>query len=40
MATPQLTLTRYDIGDLNNGKVTAFPVPSSPGWDVISLYYA
>ncbi len=40
MANPQLTLTRYDIGDLNNGKVAAFPVPSPPGWDDISLYYA
>jgi len=40
MTNPQLTLTRYDIGDLNNGKVAAFPVPSPPGWDDISLYYA
>ena len=40
MTNPQLTLTRYDIGDLNNGKVAAFPVPSPPGWDDINLYYA
>lgn len=40
MANPQLTLTRYDIGDLNNGNIPAFPVTNPPGWDDISLYYA
>ena len=33
-------LTRYDITDLNNGKVPAFPVADPPGWDDVSLYYA
>jgi len=40
MANPQLTLTRYDIWDLNNGNIPAFPVTNPPGWDDISLYYA
>jgi tyrosinase len=40
MANPQLTLTRYDIWDLNNGNIPAFPVADPPGWDDISLYYA
>ncbi len=40
MANPQLTLTRYDIWNLNNGKISAFPVTNPPGWDDISLYYA
>lgn len=34
------TLTRYDITDLNNGQISAFPVQDPPGWDDISLYYA
>jgi tyrosinase len=33
-------LTRYDIWDLNNGAVSAFPVKNPPGWDDVSLYYA
>jgi tyrosinase len=33
-------LTRYDIHDLNEGKIEAFPVDDPPGWDRISLYYA
>jgi tyrosinase len=33
-------LTRYDIWDLNEGKVPEFPVENPPGWDAISLYYA
>ena len=33
-------VTRYDIWDLNNGKVSAYPVAKPPGWDDISLYYA
>jgi tyrosinase len=35
-----LTLTRYDITDLNNGQIDDFPVDDPPGWDPISLYYA
>src|SRR4051812_41697342 len=35
-----LTLTRYDITDLNNGAIPEFPVEDPPGWDAISLYYA
>jgi tyrosinase len=35
-----VTLTRYDIHDLNNGQVAAFPVEDPPGWDEVSLYYA
>lgn len=35
-----LTLTRYDITDLNNGAIPEFPVDDPPGWDAISLYYA
>jgi tyrosinase len=34
------TLTRYDIHDLNEGKIAAFPVADPPGWDPVSLYYA
>jgi tyrosinase len=34
------TLTRYDITDLNNGKIDGFSVEDPPGWDAISLYYA
>lgn len=34
------TLTRYDITDLNNGKIQGFPVKNPPGWDAISFYYA
>lgn len=34
------TLTRYDITDLNNGKIEGFEVSNPPGWDPISLYYA
>jgi tyrosinase len=33
-------LTRYDIWDLNNGKVAGHPVQNPPGWDDISLHYA
>lgn len=33
-------LTRYDITDLSNGQISAFPVQDPPGWDDISLYYA
>jgi tyrosinase len=33
-------LTRYDIWDLNQGQIEAFPVTDPPGWDAISLYYA
>jgi tyrosinase len=40
MSNPQLTLTRYDIWDLNNGNIPAFPVANPPGWDDVSLYYA
>lgn len=36
----RLTLTRYDITDLNNGKIADFPVTDPPGWDDISLFYA
>jgi hypothetical protein len=36
----QVTLTRYDITDLNNGVVPGFEVEDPPGWDDISLYYA
>lgn len=40
----QLQLTRYDVHQLNNNKVSAFPVKypagASLGWDDISLYYA
>jgi tyrosinase len=35
-----VVLTRYDIWDLNNDGVPAFPVQNPPGWDDISLYYA
>ena len=37
-----MQLTRYDITELNEGRVPAFPVRggSGPGWDDISLYYA
>jgi tyrosinase len=35
-----MTLTRYDITDLNNGDIAAFPVSDPPGWDAISLFYA
>ena len=35
-----LTLTRYDITDLNNGEIAGFPVEDPPGWDAISLFYA
>ena len=35
-----VTLTRYDITDLNNGQIDGFPVDNPPGWDPISLYYA
>jgi tyrosinase len=35
-----LVLTRYDITDLNNGKIAEYPVDNPPGWDDISLYYA
>jgi tyrosinase len=34
------TLTRYDVHDLNDGRVAAFPVENPPGWDAISLFYA
>ena len=37
---PGQTLTRYDITDLNNGKIAEYPVENPPGWDAISLYYA
>jgi tyrosinase len=40
MSNPQLTLTRYDIWDLNNGNIPVFPVADPPGWDDVSLYYA
>jgi hypothetical protein len=40
MAEPIPTLTRYDITDLNNGKIPEFPVDDPPGWDDISLFYA
>jgi tyrosinase len=40
MTNPQLTLTRYDIWDLNNGNIAEFPVANPPGWDDVSLYYA
>jgi tyrosinase len=40
MSNPQLSLTRYDIWDLNNGNIPAFPVTNPPGWDDVSLYYA
>jgi tyrosinase len=34
-------LIRYDIWELNQGRVAAFPVKgATPGWDPISLYYA
>jgi tyrosinase len=34
-------LIRYDIWELNQGNVAAFPVEgSTPGWDPVSLYYA
>jgi tyrosinase len=36
----QVTLTRYDITDLNNGAIEGFPVDNPPGWDAISLWYA
>jgi hypothetical protein len=36
----RLKLTRYDITDLNNGKVAEYPVQNPPGWDAISLAYA
>jgi hypothetical protein len=29
---PGPTLTRYDIDDLNEGKIEAFPVENPPGW--------
>jgi tyrosinase len=35
-----VTLTRYDITDLNDGKIEGFPVDDPPGWDAISLFYA
>ena len=40
MTNPQLTLTRYDIWDLNHGNIPQFPVANPPGWDDVSLYYA
>ena len=40
MAYGSTTLTRYDITDLNNGKIDGFPVADPPGWDDISLFYA
>ena len=40
MSNNQLTLTRYDIWDLNNGNIPSFPVANPPGWDDVSLYYA
>jgi tyrosinase len=40
MTNPQLILTRYDIWDLNNGNIPAFPVANPPGWDDVSLFYA
>ncbi|HTU77498.1 MAG TPA: tyrosinase family protein [Solirubrobacteraceae bacterium] len=33
-------LIRYDVWDLNQGEVAAFPVKDPPGWDAVSLYYA
>jgi len=35
-----VTLTRYDVTDLNNGVIPGFEVQDPPGWDDISLYYA
>lgn len=39
-ADDHTVLIRYDIWDLNEGKVPEFPVENPPGWDAISLYYA